>query len=201
MEVRADRALEAAAAPVSGAWATSQRQNAQKMRAQASLSTQNEVLDHAGRAVRFEQVQARNNQGFFQRGENWEDARYKEGAQNVVRVKAFSEGYFQLTRRDPTLNQYFSLGEQVLVVVNGQAIQVAHDGKELFTEAELDALLGKPKEISQAVEDPMEVAAAEQAGDAVETERRVTLASAAATLLPLLAFCVLLVRYRPQRMG
>ena len=83
-----------------------------------------------------------------------------------MRVKAFSEGYFQLTRRDPTLNQYFSLGQQVLVVVNGQAIQVADDGKEIFTEAELDSLLGKSRKISQAVEEMVEVALVHGAGGA-----------------------------------
>jgi len=59
------------------------------------------------------------------------------------RVKAFSEAYFQLSRRDPTLNQYFSLGQNVLVVVNGQAVQIADEGKEVFTEEELDKLLGR----------------------------------------------------------
>jgi len=128
---------------VAGDWATSQRQNAQMLRRQKTLAGQNVQVDRLGTAFQYQQAQTRNNQAFFNRAGNWEDARYKEGAQTVVQVKAFSEAYFQLGRRDPTLNQYFSLGDRVLVVVNGQAVQIADEGKEVFTEEELDKLLGK----------------------------------------------------------
>ncbi len=130
-------------ASVSGEWATSQRQNAQMLRGQKALAGQNVQVDRLGNSFQYQEAQTRNNQAFFNRAGNWEDARYKEGAQNVVQVKAFSEAYFQLARRDPTLNQYFSLGQNVLVVVNNQAIQIADEGKEVFTEEELDKLLGK----------------------------------------------------------
>src|SRR4030065_142718 len=103
---------------------------------------QNVQYDQEGNAFRFQQAQTRNNQAFFNRAGNWEDARYKKGIHNVVQVKAFSEAYFQLTHRAPTLNQYLSLGERVLVVTNGQPIQIADEGKEVFTEEELDNLLG-----------------------------------------------------------
>ncbi|UCC49216.1 MAG: VWA domain-containing protein, partial [Gemmatimonadota bacterium] len=106
-------------AGVAGPAATSQRQNAQLMRGQSNLGMQNVQYDREGNAFRFQQAQTRNNQAFFNRAGNWEDARYKEGVQNVVQVKAFSEAYFQLTRRDPALNQYLSLGDRVLVVTNG----------------------------------------------------------------------------------
>ena len=135
--------ITAAYAPASGDWATSQRENAQLLRSQSSLGKQNVQYDAEGETFRFQQAQARNNQAFFNRAGNWEDARYKEGVQQVINVKAFSEAYFQLARRDPTLNQYFSLGERVLVVTNGQAIQIADEGKESLTEEELDALLGE----------------------------------------------------------
>ncbi len=134
--------VSAAYGGAAGSWATSQRQNAQLLRGQTALGRQNVQYDRQGDAIRYQQVQTRNNQAFFNRAGNWEDARYREGAQNVVQVKAFSEAYFQLTRRDPALNQYLSLGDRVLVVVNGQAIQIADQGKEVFTDKELDELLG-----------------------------------------------------------
>ncbi len=132
--------ISAAYQPAAGAWATSQRQNAQILRRQKTLAEQNFQYDAEGNAVRFQQAQNRNNQGFFNRAGNWEDARFKEGVQQVVKVRAFSEAYFQLARRDPTLNQYFSLGPSVLVVVNGQAVQIGDEGKDVFTERELDDL-------------------------------------------------------------
>ncbi len=116
------------------------------------------------------------------------------GVQQVVKVKAFSEAYFQLSRRDPTLNQYFSLGDRVLVVVNDQAIQIADEGKELFTEAELDALLGKAKTSAQAQETAVDVA---------EAEGAVSIAASrgAAALLLAVACCTVLVGRRSQRLG
>jgi len=134
--------ITAAYAPVAGDWATSQRENAQLLRAQSNLAMQNVQYDKEGNVFRFQQAQTRNNQAFFNRAGNWEDARYKKGIHNVVQVKAFSKAYFQLTHRAPMLNQYLSLGERVLVVTNGQAIQIADEGKEVFTEEELDNLLG-----------------------------------------------------------
>jgi Ca-activated chloride channel family protein len=134
--------VSGAYATVGGAWATSQRQNAQLLRGQSNLAAQNVQYDPAGNLIRFQQVQTRNNQAFFNRAGNWEDARYQQAVQNVIPVKAYSEAYFQLSRRTPSLNQYLSLGDRVLVVVNNQAIQIGDQGKEIFTEAELDSLLG-----------------------------------------------------------
>ncbi|NIM24882.1 MAG: hypothetical protein GTO21_10235 [Armatimonadetes bacterium] len=115
------------------------------MRTQSNLAQQNAWVDASGRSFRYSQAQTRNNRGFFQRGQRWEDARYKEGQQRVVRVRAYSEAYFQISRRAPHLNQYLTMGENVLFVVNGQAVEIAEDGKEEFTEKELDELLGKQK--------------------------------------------------------
>ena len=143
VRLRASGNVSGAYAAPSGDWATSQRQNAQLLRSQGNLAAKNVQVDRWGNTFQYQQAETRNNQAFFNRAGNWEDARYKEGAQAVVQVKAFSEAYFQLSRRDPTLNQYFSLGQNVLVVVNGQAVQIADEGKEVFTEDELDKLLGK----------------------------------------------------------
>ncbi|UCH35756.1 MAG: VWA domain-containing protein [Armatimonadota bacterium] len=167
------------AGPV-GSWATSQRQNAQMLRSQSNLAAQNVQLDRAGDAFRYEQAQTRNNQAFFNRGGNWEDARYKEGVQQVVQVKAYSEAYFQLTRRRPELNQYFSQGPRVLVVTNGQAIQIGDEGKDVFTEQELDELLGD-RHASSVGDD-----AAEPTDDAVALASHAPRATAVGILMLLL---------------
>ncbi|UCC67675.1 MAG: VWA domain-containing protein [Armatimonadota bacterium] len=149
--------VTAAYAPVAGPAATSQRQNAQLLRSKSNLGMQNVQVDEQGEAFQYQQAQTRNNQAFFSRRGNWEDARYKEGVQNVVQVKAFSKAYFQLTRRDPTLNQYFSLGDRVLVVLNGQAVQIAGEGKEVFSEKELDELFGDRHAENSADNETLEV--------------------------------------------
>ncbi len=191
---RFEHEVAPAAEAKAGAWATSQRQNARRLKDQSALAAQNVQLDRDGNVVAFQQAQTRNNQGFFNRAGNWEDARYRVGVQQVVKVKAFSEAYFQLSRRDPTLNQYFSLGDRVLVVVNDRAIQIADEGKELFTEAELDALLGKAKTSAQAQETAVDVAEAEGAVS-------IAASRAAAALLLAVACCTVLVRSRSQRLG
>jgi Ca-activated chloride channel homolog len=140
--------LSSAKSEVAGSWATSQRQNSQLLRDNISLSKQNTQYDAEGNITQFQQVQTRNNQAFFNRSGRWEDARYRKGVQKVVQVKAFSDAYFQITRRAPELNQYLSLGKDVTVVTNNQAIEIGDVGKESFTTAELDTLLGKQSKIA-----------------------------------------------------
>jgi len=73
----------------------------------------------------------------------WVDAAWK--AENKpIKVKYVSDAYFKLLEREPTLNKVFALGERVLVVLkSGKAILIGKEGKEDFTNQELDDLFGK----------------------------------------------------------
>jgi len=126
-------------AKTSGSWAVSQAQNSRSLADQAQVGANYVQYDAAGNRVAYSTVRLANNQAQFNRAGNWEDSRYREG-QSVINVRAFSEAQFQLGRRFPSLNQAFSAGDRVLVFVNNQAVQIGTEGKEQFTEEELEQL-------------------------------------------------------------
>ena len=78
--------------------------------------------------------------GYVQRGTRWEDTRYQTEMKIALRVQAYSDAYFQLSRSFPTLNQQMSVGEHVLVILNNQAVEIGPEGKTTLSDAELAAL-------------------------------------------------------------
>jgi len=130
-------AMAPAMAKASGGWAVSQAQNAQALSAQAQVGANYVQYDAEGNRMTYSNVQVANNQAYFNRQGNWVDSRYKEN-QSVIKVQAFSDAYFQLSNRFSSVNQALSMGDQVLVVVNNQAIQIGTEGKDKFTDKELE---------------------------------------------------------------
>lgn len=123
-----------------GSWAISQRQNAVAMQNQSQLPT-NTFYDEAGNIRRITQIQNVNNRIFYNRKGVWVDDRFKE-EQKVMKVKNFSEAYFQLVRANPKLGRFLALGEEVVIVINDQAIKVGEKGKVKFTKTELESIIG-----------------------------------------------------------
>jgi len=70
----------------------------------------------------------------------WVDARYREGLK-ILRVKFGSEGYFQICEREPKLKKLLSVGQSVLLVWKGRAIEVGPEGKERLSTQELREFL------------------------------------------------------------
>ncbi len=58
----------------------------------------------------------------------------------ALQVQAYSEAHFQLSRNFPQLNSQMSVGDNVLVILNDQVIEIGAAGKTVLTEAELKAL-------------------------------------------------------------
>jgi Ca-activated chloride channel family protein len=127
-----------------GAWATSQTQNAQAMRAAKSQASQNRYLDAAGREVAVQNLQNRGQRGFVQRNGQWQDLRYSPDRDKVaLQVQAFSDAHFQLSRAFPELNNFLAVSDNMIVMVNGQAVQIGAQGKTQLTEEELRALAAR----------------------------------------------------------
>ena len=133
--------MKAAFGGRAGGWATSQAQNAQVMRQQTNLATQNRYLDAAGNEVAVENIRSRGQRGFVSRKGQLQDMRYQPDAHEVaLKVQAFSEAHFQISREFPALNQFMALSDNMIVMVNGQAVQIGEEGKTELTQEELDAL-------------------------------------------------------------
>ncbi|MEN6344840.1 MAG: hypothetical protein ABFE16_06000, partial [Armatimonadia bacterium] len=124
-----------------GGWATSQTQNAQVMRQATNVASQNRYLDAEGREVQVANVQNRGQRGFVARAGQWQDMRYDPASRKVdLQVQAYSEAHFQLSRSFPALNQSLAVSDNMIVVVNGKAVQIGPEGKTKLTDEELKAL-------------------------------------------------------------
>ena len=71
----------------------------------------------------------------------WTDRQYKPGTA-TVKIKYASDAYLALIEKAPDLKDYLLLGEKVIVVLkNGKCLEIAEEGKETLTDAELADLL------------------------------------------------------------
>jgi Ca-activated chloride channel family protein len=89
-------------------------------------------------------VQAVSDRTFYRQKDNvWEDNSYDGTKQKLVSIQAFSDAHFALIRAVPRLAEYSSVGEEVIVRIGRNAVQIGRNGKESLTAAELRELTGK----------------------------------------------------------
>ncbi len=137
---RADRVMADSFRVVAGAGATSRAQNAQVMQQQTSLAATNSYLDAEGKLQRFGNIQNVAQRGYVQRAGRWEDTRYQPDQKIAMRIQAYSEAYFQLSRNFPQLNSQMAVGDKLLVILNGQVIEIGDEGETQLTEEQLKSL-------------------------------------------------------------
>ena len=93
--------------------------------APAAVPMPTAVFDRGGGLVRTDEVvQLVGDKTFVLRDNVWVDTVYDPGAYVPVQVGFLSDDYFELVETAPVLGDYFALGQQVIVVHGGQAIQV-----------------------------------------------------------------------------
>jgi Ca-activated chloride channel family protein len=97
-------------------------------------------LDARGEVRKVTGVKRVGTKTFYLKQGVWTDNEYHPD-QESVKVKRFSDAYFQLIQRSSQLGRYLALGDQVIVSLRGGAIKIGETGKESFSEAELQALL------------------------------------------------------------
>jgi len=139
---RAASSLGAMRAPGAGYGGAGQArsQNAQALQQQAQVHTINTYLDAEGNLQRIANIQNVGQRGYVLRQGRWEDTRYQPDMKIALQVQAYSEAYFQLSRNFPQLNSQMSVGDNVLVILNDQVIEIGAEGKTVLTEAELKTL-------------------------------------------------------------
>ena len=128
-----------------GAHAVSQRDNAQTMQQAANVAAQNMYQDAEGNWQRVGNIRNVGQRGFIQQGEQWVDSRLRLGEEDELepdlRVQAFSEAHFQLSRAFPALNSQLSVADNIRVLINGQIVEIGAEGKTSLTEDELQQLM------------------------------------------------------------
>jgi Ca-activated chloride channel family protein len=134
----AKKRLEMASADVVGAGAVGRSKSTQSYIA-APVAPQG-MLDAEGRERRVEKLSQIGDRTFFNKNGLWVDSEY-EGKTEPVKVKIFSDAYFQLLSEVPQVGRYMALGDKVIFLLNGKAVQVSDEGKTDFTTSELNSLL------------------------------------------------------------
>lgn len=97
-------------------------------------------VDSEGKKQSLTGVVQTGNRAFFNKNGLWMDTEY-EGKIEPVKIQRFSDAYFKLLDRAPEVGKYYALGDQVIFLLNGKAIQIADEGKTDFTPAELNTLI------------------------------------------------------------
>ncbi|NLO04567.1 MAG: VWA domain-containing protein [candidate division WS1 bacterium] len=127
-----------------GGYAISQRDNAQAMQKAESVAAQNMYQDAEGNWQRVGNIRNIGQRGFIQQGEQWVDSRLRVGSEEELepglRVQAFSEAHFQLSRAFPALNAQLSVAEDMLVLINGHVVQIGAEGDTTLTADQLRML-------------------------------------------------------------
>lgn len=93
----------------------------------------------AGEKKRFSNVAQVGNQAFFQSGANWVQSSLKEDRYDM-KIKRFSDAYFQILDNDPSLGRILALGDEVRFQLGSQVIQISDTGKEILSDSELRQL-------------------------------------------------------------
>ena len=89
-------------------------------------------------------VQAVHDRTFYRQANNvWQDQSYETKVNNLTKIQAYSDAHFALLRAVPALAAYSSVGDEVIVRLGKNAIQIGKDGKDKLTDAELKQFTGK----------------------------------------------------------
>jgi Ca-activated chloride channel homolog len=87
-------------------------------------------------------VQAVAGRVFYKRNNIWFDNGYQSG-QKVIKVRALSDAHFQLLKAVPMLSKYASVGDDVVLEIGRNAVQIGKEGKESLTDADLKEITAK----------------------------------------------------------
>jgi len=103
--------------------------------ARAATSLAQVELDSVARKSEKKVVQS-GTRTFWRQDSVWVDSRWRDGMR-VVRVKPYSTAYFSLLDAVPELKSAFAVGDAVRVAGRAVAIEVAGDGVEKLSDAEV----------------------------------------------------------------
>ncbi|MFH1842875.1 MAG: VIT domain-containing protein [bacterium] len=98
-------------------------------------------FDERGDEVVIKQVYNIANRTFFQQDKGWYENTYSDDME-VLNIRNYSRAQFQLLDRDPSLGKLMSLGDEVLLLINGNAVKIGDSGLEELSEELLERLFG-----------------------------------------------------------
>jgi Ca-activated chloride channel family protein len=112
---------------VSGEGAVAQREYKQSMAANTTVNYNNSSVDVDGKGIAISTMKNIGDKTFFLKDGKWIESTLDEEAQkNVVKIKAFSDDYFNLAKTNGAdFNQYLGVGNNVVFNMNGKNYEIA----------------------------------------------------------------------------
>lgn len=104
-------------------------------------ATVEDQLADAGNSITVQAVKDRT--FYLQANKVWQDHSYDAKKQTLTKIQAFSAAHFALLKAEPSLAAYSSVGDEVIIRIGGNAVQIGQEGKETLTATELKTLTGK----------------------------------------------------------
>ncbi|HLJ54940.1 MAG TPA: VIT domain-containing protein [Chthonomonadaceae bacterium] len=81
---------------------------------------------------------------FYRQANNvWQDHSYDPKKEHLFKIQAFSDAHFALLKAAPDLGAYSSVGDEVIVRIGRNAVEIGKTGKEKLTPAEIKEIVGK----------------------------------------------------------
>jgi Ca-activated chloride channel family protein len=79
---------------------------------------------------------------FYEKKGIWVDSEF-EGKTTPLKIERFSKAYFDLLDSAPEAAKYCAVGDEVIFVINGNAVEISDDGRSELSAGELRSLVGK----------------------------------------------------------
>lgn len=80
---------------------------------------------------------------YLQANRVWQDHSYDAAKNRLVKIQAFSDAHFALMRAMPRLGAFSSVGDELIVRIGANAVQIGSSGKEKLTAAEIKEIVGR----------------------------------------------------------
>jgi Ca-activated chloride channel family protein len=137
MRQEAGKGLEKMSVPQSGMDAVVYAQKPQIMK--DVTSGPRGYIDEKGKERPITNLAQTGNKTFFYKTRVWMDSEY-EVKEKSIKIQRFSSAYFQLANANPEIGKFLALGEKVIFKWKNSFYEIDDQGKQNFTEKELDQL-------------------------------------------------------------
>jgi len=98
--------------------------------------------DAEGNERKVTEIVSAGERTFYRKNGLWVDSEF-EGKTKTLKIKRFSKAYFELLDNAPDAAKYCAVGDAVIFVIHGNAVEISDEGKSEFSAFELRSLVGK----------------------------------------------------------
>ncbi|MEW6200407.1 MAG: hypothetical protein AB1546_00400, partial [bacterium] len=98
-----------------------------------------EYTDSEGNTVKVDSIRRVDGRIFYLTDNRWVEMEVHPKA-DAIRIKTYSDAYFRLLKKMPSLGAIFALGDDVMFRIGSKIVRIGSEGKETITDEELSKL-------------------------------------------------------------